>query len=65
MIAPKKTIIDDPDATSPTHPDDPMTSDQADRLRALCDEAGEEFDGALTQQQATERMRLLEEQING
>ncbi|RVT82693.1 DUF3072 domain-containing protein [Rhodobacteraceae bacterium CCMM004] len=44
-----------------TDGNDPMTDEQAVKLRALSEEAGEPFDGALTRAQADERIDLLEE----
>ncbi|EBA12984.1 DUF3072 domain-containing protein [Roseobacter sp. CCS2] len=44
--------------------DAPMTAQQADILRALCESAGEPFDGGLTQAAAHERIELLREQVN-
>lgn len=59
MTAPTMPIHKLPEHEVPTAPDARMTGEQADKLRALCDEFGEPFDGALTQQQAEERMALL------
>ena len=38
----------------------PMTEAQEAELKALCDRLDEPFDNSLTQQQARERIRLLE-----
>ncbi|WP_296418710.1 DUF3072 domain-containing protein [Pseudooctadecabacter sp.] len=44
--------------------DAPMTEVQAAKLRQLCDKLDEPFDGALTQQQAVERIRFLEDRAD-
>lgn len=41
----------------------PITEVQAAKLRQLCERLDEPFDGNLDQQQAVERIRLLEEQL--
>ncbi len=43
------------------HPDREMTEKQAIKLRALCEETGEPFDGSLNQPQAQKRIAALEE----
>ena len=40
--------------------DEPMTEEQAVRLRQLCEKHDEPFDGNLTQQQANARIHTLE-----
>ena len=59
-----KAIIDDADAETPHNPEDPMTGDQADLLRALCEAAGEPFDAGLTQIEAHERIIALRDHLN-
>jgi len=44
--------------------DAPMTEVQAAKLQKLCDQLEEPFDGALNQQQAMERIRLLEQEAD-
>lgn len=56
MIPPIDPAIHDPDA--------PMTGDQADLLRVLCEEATEPFDASLTQRQALERIEALRDEVN-
>lgn len=41
--------------------DEPMTEQQAVRLRELCERTGEPFDAALTRYQASRRLAYLEE----
>jgi hypothetical protein len=43
-------------------PDEPMTDDQADKLRLLCEEAGEDFDPALSREAAEGQIRRLQHQ---
>ncbi len=64
MATPPKTILDDPDASTPHDPDAPMTGDQADILRALCENASEPFDASLTQAQALQRIEALRQHLN-
>ena len=64
MIPPSKAIIDQPEANTPQDPDAPMSSEQADVLKALAEEAGQPFDGGLTQQQAAERIAVLRDDLN-
>lgn len=64
MAVPPKSVIDDPNASAPHDPDAPMTGDQADLLRVLCENASEPFDAGLTQGQALARIEELREQLN-
>ena len=65
MIPPTvKPVLAEDDAKMAEHGEDPMTSDQADMLRLLCEEAGEPFDTSLTQRQAMERIEYLRERTN-
>ena len=64
MIPPSKSVIDVPEAKTPHDPDAPMSSEQADILRALADEAGEPHDSSLTQRQAEERIASLRDLLN-
>ena len=65
MIPPTtKVVLDEPEAHQAAHADDPMTSDQADMLRVLCEEAGEPFDASLSQREAMERIEYLRERTN-
>lgn len=41
--------------------EEPMTEQQAVRLRELCERTGEPFDAALTRYQASRRLAYLEE----
>jgi hypothetical protein len=40
--------------------DEPMTAAQASYLKTMCDEAGEEFDAALTKAEASQRIDELQ-----
>ena len=65
MIPPTaKPVVAETEAQTAEHPDDPMTSQQADMLRVLCEEAGEPFDASLTQAQAMERIEVLRHKTN-
>ena len=41
-------------------PDEPMTDDQAEHLRVLCEEAGEPFDPSLTRDAAERQIQRLQ-----
>mgnify|MGYP000096055393 CR=1 FL=1 len=65
MIPPTaKPVLDENDARMPGGADAPMTGDQADLLRALCEEASEPFDAGLTQAQALARIEALSASLN-
>lgn len=64
MAPPTTPIHKLPTNETPNNPDAPMTSDQAVEMRALCDELDEEFDDALTQEQAEERLKYLRDKKN-
>ncbi|MCB5198658.1 DUF3072 domain-containing protein [Loktanella sp. TSTF-M6] len=65
MISPTtKTVTDETIAKTSGDPDSPMTGDQADLLRVLCEEASEPFDASLTQRQALERIEALRDSTN-
>lgn len=64
MAIPPKTVVDDIEASTPHDPDAPMTGDQADILRVLCENAGEPYDASLTQAQALERIEALRRHLN-
>ncbi len=64
MTTPPKTVLDDPDVSTPHDPDAPMTGDQADILRVLCENCGEPFDANLSQAQALNRIEALRNQLN-
>ncbi len=64
MSGPTKPIDKIDEAITPADADAPMTGDQADLLRALCEEAGEPYDGGLTQVQALRRIEALREMLN-
>ena len=64
MIPPTKAVLDEPEAETPDGADAPMTGDQADLLQALCQEAGEPYDGNLTQIEAVERIEALRQTLN-
>ena len=53
-------LVVDPDSPNPSAGHEPMTEEQAARLKSLCDKAGEPFDTSLTQAQAAERIEVLE-----
>jgi len=63
---PKKTRADEPSGNLQKDPDDwvtgeePMTGAQASYLKTLSEEAGVEFDGALTKAQASKRIDELQ-----
>ncbi len=64
MANPPKTVLDDPGISTPHDPDAPMTGDQADLLRVLCENASEPFNASLTQIQALERIEELRAHLN-
>jgi hypothetical protein len=64
MAKPPKTVLDDPGISTPHDPDSPMTGDQADILRVLCENASEPFDASLTQIQALIRIEELRAHLN-
>jgi hypothetical protein len=41
-------------------PDEPMTADQAEQLRILCEEADEDFDPVLSREAAERQIRRLQ-----
>lgn len=57
-------VVNEVEGLTPNDPDAPMTGDQADLLRALCEDAGEPFDASLTQIQALRRIEELREIVN-
>ncbi|MBS1303348.1 DUF3072 domain-containing protein [Loktanella sp. SALINAS62] len=65
MIPPTaKPVLETDAAHTPSDADAPMTSDQADMLRVMCEAAGEPFDASLTQSQAVARIEELRKQTN-
>ncbi|SEM49002.1 Protein of unknown function [Loktanella fryxellensis] len=62
MIPPLAVPTALPDDTGPQ--DDPMTGDQADLLRALCEDAGEPFNAGLSQAEALARIEDLTRHLN-
>ena len=60
MSGPTKPIQTPADQITPANPENQMTGDQADRLRALCDETGEAFDSTLSQEAAARRIEELQ-----
>ncbi|MFQ1698980.1 DUF3072 domain-containing protein [Loktanella agnita] len=64
MATPPKTVLDEPAASTPHDPDAPMTGDQADLLRVLCENAGEPYNASLTQGHALERIEALRRHLN-
>ena len=65
MISPtSKTVMAEPEAGIPNAGDDPMTGDQADLLRALCEEAGEPYNAGLTEREALARIEELRNTLN-
>ncbi|MBB3711607.1 hypothetical protein FHS00_001178 [Limimaricola variabilis] len=61
MIEPTKSVLPETEARTPDDPDAPMNPQQATILRDLCEKTGEEFDTALTEAQADERIAALRE----
>lgn len=57
-------LVVDPDAPDPGATSRRMTDTQAARLRALCHEAGEPFDTALTEAEAAERIDALQARLD-
>lgn len=43
--------------------EEPMTEEQASRLRSLCERVGEPFDPSLSEEEASERIEQLEEKL--
>lgn len=65
MIPPTaKPVMAETEAGSPNTGDDPMTGDQADLLRALCEEAGEPYNAGLTEREALARIEELRDHLN-
>ncbi len=65
MIPPTATpATDDTDPRAPNEADRPMTGDQADLLRNLCEEASEPFNASLTEGEAMRRIAELTESLN-
>ena len=58
-------LVNHLDNTVDEHGDEPMTSAQADRLRALCDAKGETFDSTLTRDAAAARISELADEDEG
>jgi hypothetical protein len=46
------------------NPDEPMTADQAEQLRILCEEADEDFDPALSREAAEGHIRRLQHKLD-
>jgi len=55
--------IPDPGSGAIPGADEPMTGPQQTHLRALCEEAGEDFDKSLTSAEADERIEELEKRL--
>ena len=65
MIPPTRTShMTDSPAGTPGDADSPMTGDQADLLRALCEEASAPFNAGLTQGEALARIAELRDSLN-
>ena len=65
MIPPTNAKVA-PNTDEVPHDDEaPMTSAQADVLRSLCEDTGEDFDASLTQAQAQVRIEELEAKKDG
>ena len=64
MAVPPKVVTDTLLTATPHDPDSPMTGDQADLLRVLCESATEPFDASLTQGQALRRIEELRDHLN-
>ncbi|MFZ3580858.1 DUF3072 domain-containing protein [Loktanella sp. DJP18] len=65
MIPPTVTPeMSDREPGTPDSSDSPMTGDQADLLRALCEEASEPFNASLTQREALDRIEELRDSLN-
>jgi hypothetical protein len=59
------TPVPDPGSGQIVGADAPMNGPLETHLRALCAEAGEEFDGSITGDQARERIAELEARLPG
>lgn len=65
MIPPTaKPVMSETDASVANAADRPMTGDQADLLRALCEEATEPFNAGLTEAEALARIEDLRNSLN-
>lgn len=64
MTAPPETPRETTAASTAQDPNAPMTVDQADILRVLCENTSEPFDASLTQRQALIRIEELRDQLN-
>ena len=65
MIPPTaRPVTPDSGAGIPDERDRPMTGDQADLLRALCEEAGEPYNAGLTEREALARIEELRDTLN-
>lgn len=64
MSVPPKTVLDRLAPSMPHDPDAPMTGDQADLLRVLCENASEPFDASLSQGAALQRIEALRDHLN-
>ncbi len=56
-------LVVDPESPDPGATSEPMTEEQAARLKDLCEKSGELFDTSLTQAQAAERIEVLEARL--
>jgi hypothetical protein len=57
--------VPDPGSGEIAGPEEPMTGPQRTHLRALCAEAGENFDGSLSSADAASRIAELEGRLPG
>lgn len=65
MISPtSKAVVSETDAQVANDADGPMTGDQADLLRSLCEEASEPFNAGLTEREALARIEELRNSLN-
>ena len=61
MSTPITPIATPVEEMTPHDADAPMTGEQADKLRALAEETGEEFNASLSQEEAAKRIAALSE----
>ncbi|SHF35219.1 Protein of unknown function [Loktanella atrilutea] len=64
MIPPTKPLAHRDDDAIAQAADAPMTGDQADLLRSLCEDAGEPFNANLTEAEALQRIAELTDSLN-
>lgn len=66
MIPPTaKAVLPETEARTATDPDAPMSPEQKVELRRLCEATGEDYDEALNQEQAAQRIDVLHDLHEG